>query len=49
VQFYARLEFSLQIMLKPGITTGDPTGKGIARPESMITAIHWALRLILPH
>jgi 4-hydroxythreonine-4-phosphate dehydrogenase len=30
-------------------TAFDIAGKGIARPESMITAIQWALRLISPH
>ncbi len=30
-------------------TAYDIAGKGSARPESMITAIHWALRLAQPH
>ena len=30
-------------------TAFDIAGKGIARPESMITAIHWARRLVHPH
>ncbi len=30
-------------------TAFDIAGKGIARPEGMITAIRWALRLAVPH
>lgn len=30
-------------------TAYDIAGKGMARPEGMITAIHWAMRLAIPH